>query len=235
MEYENLKQPTYKLQEGENKRHYFYFKIKLTNGLSQHGLEVYLKEKYDDILTESWQNRGKLRKELKKYFAPYDITKILKKYDFENQKCLDLDYIPLHRSSISVMSMEGCWVLREKDFEADEAEDDLREFKAQHRKSKREDFPKKQQVKSLVLNKIIENAEHLTLSQINQGTQAYVNLDDNDDKDLGLDKQKHEVNLHGEVEAEVKSDLQKDIFDYQKQLLDGSLAKRTKNRFRKQE
>lgn len=228
MQYSELSKPTYKLQEKENKRHHKYFKIKLKEGFSLRQLETYLKESYDAIMDKSWANPGQLRTELKKYFDPYDIKKFLKNYDFDKKKRIDSpDYIPISRSALGDMSVEGCWVLREKDFDKDEAEDDLRDFISQRRLSKREDFPKKQRIKGLILDKII-NSEMLTLSQINQGTQAYVNLDENDDKDLGIDKQKYEVDLQGDIksENEFKNPLDVRMDEFQKQIREGVPRKR---------
>lgn len=209
LDYSRLEQPTYHFQEGENKRGHFYFKIKIEEGLSIRGLESYLKEKYYEIMGKRWAERGQLREELKPYFYHEDIRKALKNYDFEKGKIINnTGKSPIPRQRIEIWSKDDCWVVRENDYISDEDEDDFRAKKAKRREVSMSHFEKKLNVASDLWDRLESVTWDEKLSQINQGVQAAISIDENLDKETGETPElKADVNLNAEVEAGVETNL----------------------------
>lgn len=228
MQYSELSKPTYKLQEMENQRHHFYFQIKTEENLSLSQLEEYLKEQYDTIMSKTWETNEQLRKELKKYFHGYDVRKAMKNYDFDKQRVINPNIIPISQSQLENMSSEGCWTLREIDKINDDNEEINRSLRGIRFAYKVERFKRKQKIKDNILDKIEKELIKGKLSQVNQGVQAYVGLDENDDKDLGESDSNFNIHLDADVDAtaEFKSPLDVRMEEFQKQIREGVPRKR---------
>lgn len=108
---------------------------------------------------------------------------------------------------IKKWSSHNLWTKRKKasrDFDKNEEKEKLKKIKE---KSKLTNFRKKQKIETGILRKMEDGLyEDVPLSQLNQGAQAYVTLNEDDLKELGESTEDIKVELTADVEATTKQE-----------------------------
>ena len=212
-------EPIYLLQKGENKRAHHYFKRKKDENLSIRQLEAKLKEEYHSTITKPWQNHDQLCKELKKYFADYDVKKFIQCYDFEKQqpKSYNKDYIPVLESQLKNWSCSDDWEERiyqeARDIEESnsalklkiKAENDMEIFKLQ------------EEARLLNLQDLVYGlkSKNLNGTQRQAITKSNKDLQDARNRDLGEVKDINQTNSN--INADVKTEVTTNLLERMKQ------------------
>jgi hypothetical protein len=206
-------EPIYLLQKGENKRYHFYFKRKKDENLSLRQLEKKLTEEYHTTMNKLWTDSEQLCKELKKYFADYDVKKFIKCYDFEKHhpKNYNENYVPISFTQLGDWAVQDRWedrIFQEtKDIEDSNSKLKLR-IKADN---DMEVFKLQEKARLLNLQDLVYGLEAGTLNgtQRQAITKSNKDLQDARNRDLGevKDINQTNANLNADVKTEVTTNL----------------------------
>lgn len=206
-------EPIYLLQKGENKRYHFYFKRKKDENLSLRQLEKKLTEEYHTTMNKLWTDSEQLCKELKKYFADYDVKKFIKCYDFEKRhpKNYNENYVPISFTQLGDWAVQDRWedrIFQEtKDIEDSNSKLKLR-IKADN---DMEVFKLQEKARLLNLQDLVYGLEAGTLNgtQRQAITKSNKDLQDARNRDLGevKDINQTNANLNADVKTEVTTNL----------------------------